>query len=361
MTDKKEVNYSISKPGDTIVELLEYHKMTQAELGSRMGKTPSKINDIINGKEPITVNTALLLEKVLGPNPNAQFWLNRETLYREKLARLEEDQQMFQWISWAEQHPLREIKKCGFIIADKGVEAVKQLLLFYGIASPKQWEIVCKPPNLSVNFRKSSFHQTSISALTAWLRIGELQAKSLRLPLFDKDKFRQILIEVKKLVTAHPENFAVLLRAMCAEAGVAIIYTRCLPKAPINGVARWVNGVPIIQLSDRYKTNDIFWFTFYHEAGHILLHGKKQTFLDSDTSSIVDQEKENEADRFASKYLLDDDFQNQLVFPITVDGIVRLAAIYKTHAGVVLGRLQKLKKVDYSFGNHLKKKISLFE
>jgi len=45
-------------------KLYRHVKMSQSELAERMGRTPSKINDLISGKEPITVATALQLEKV---------------------------------------------------------------------------------------------------------------------------------------------------------------------------------------------------------------------------------------------------------------------------------------------------------
>src|SRR5690242_15636910 len=98
MFNAKAERELLSKPGDTILGQLDHLKMTQAELAERMGKTPSKINDIISGKEPITVNTAIQLERVLGID--AQFWLNRETLYREKLTRIEQEELLLQCKEW---------------------------------------------------------------------------------------------------------------------------------------------------------------------------------------------------------------------------------------------------------------------
>jgi len=66
------------------------------------------------------------------------------------------------------------------------------------------------------------------------------------------------------LVKDHPEDYAIQLQAMCMEVGVAVVYTVNLPKAPISGAARWIGGKPLIQMTDRYKTNDHFWFTFFH-------------------------------------------------------------------------------------------------
>jgi HTH-type transcriptional regulator / antitoxin HigA len=352
----------ISKPGDTIIELLEHYKMSQSELAERMGKTASKINDIINGKEPITIQTALQLEKVLGPEPDAQFWLTRESVYREKLARLEEEEQMVQWISWAEMHPLREIKACGHIVAEKGIEAVKQLLLFYGIASPKQWETVCVPQYATdTKFRKSEAFKNSIASISAWLRMGEIDMKSMTLPGFDKELFRQNIEEVKTLVVRQPKDFAKKLQKKCAEVGVAVVYTRCLPHAPISGATRWIGGNPLIQLSDRYKTNDHFWFSFYHEAGHILLHGKKDVFLEEANEFTPNKEKEEEANALASKYLLPENFVDELPDNISDRDIVNVAAKYNTHPGVVVGRLQHIGRLPFSSGNRFKEKLSLFD
>jgi Plasmid maintenance system antidote protein len=80
----------LSPPGDTIQETIDLMGMRQNELAERMGKTESKINDIIKGKEPITVNTSLQLELVLGIP--AKFWLAREANYREELARIEQQE-----------------------------------------------------------------------------------------------------------------------------------------------------------------------------------------------------------------------------------------------------------------------------
>ncbi len=78
----------LSPPGDDIAEIIEYKRMSYAELAKQLNKTTSQVHDIISGKEPITKTTALQLEKALGISP--QYWLNRESSYREKLRRLEQ-------------------------------------------------------------------------------------------------------------------------------------------------------------------------------------------------------------------------------------------------------------------------------
>ena len=348
----------LSKPGDTILETLEHIKMSQVELAERMGKTASKINDIISGKEPITVATALQLENVLGID--AQFWLNREIIYREKLSRIEQEEALQEFTSWIHTQPVKELKQLGYIKSSKiGSNMASEFLKFYGVVNPTQWESVYVNHYASTNFRKSESHQSVLGSMAAWLRLGEIEMQRLSLPQYNKDGFKKVLEEIRNLIVDYPEDFPRQLQNLCLNAGVGLIYTICLPKAPISGATRWIGNNPLIQLTDRYKTNDHFWFTFYHEVGHIMLHGKKDVFIENFEGYQLDIKKEEEADNFASKWLLPEEFISDLPEEITIKDVKKVAIKYKTHAAIVIGRLYHLKKVAYSFGSELRMKVVL--
>ena len=355
LKDEREL---LSKPGDTIFETIELMRMSQAELANRMGKTPSKINDLISGKEPITVATAFLLEKVLGID--VQFWLNREMIYREKLSRLEQDEALEECKEWLKMQPIKELKECGYLKSEKsGPTMAEECLKFYGVAAPKQWESVYVDQYIAARFRKSDKHKTQLSGLAAWLRIGEVEMRKLNLGPYNKETFKNNLLEIRNLVRTHPEDFAIQLQQLCLGAGVALIYTINIPKAPISGVTRWIGGSPLIQLTDRYKSNDHFWFTFFHEAGHILLHGKKDVFIENMDEYENDIQKETEADLFANKFLLPEDIMDELPADISEKDIRQIARKHNTHPAIVLGRLQHLDILKYSFGTTLKLKVVL--
>jgi HTH-type transcriptional regulator/antitoxin HigA len=55
--------------------------MTQKELARRMGRPANAVNEIVNGKNTITAETALQLEAVM-PEIPARFWLTLETDYQ---------------------------------------------------------------------------------------------------------------------------------------------------------------------------------------------------------------------------------------------------------------------------------------
>jgi HTH-type transcriptional regulator/antitoxin HigA len=349
----------LSPPGDDILETIKYLRMSQAQLAQRLGKKPSKVHDIITGKEPITVSTALQLEKVLGVS--AKMWLNRESNYREKLLRLDQGEFLGVCKEWLKEQPYKQLKQCGYLKAkDFSHTMVEETLQFYGVASPEQWEMIYVKEYATANYRKSPAHKDALGSMAAFLRIGEIEMRKLTLAEFNKAAFKNLLQEVREMSAKQPKEFKKRLQKLCADAGVAIVYTMCLPKAPVSGATRWIGKNPLIQLTDRHKTCDHFWFTFFHEAGHVLLHGKKEIFLEDFDGYKEDKQKEKEADEFAAKWLLPEIFLNDLPENFTEEDVLKIAKRYKTHAGIVVGRLQHLGIAPYSFGNGLKKKVKLF-
>ncbi|GJM36126.1 MAG: hypothetical protein DHS20C18_51270 [Saprospiraceae bacterium] len=130
-------------------------------------------------------------------------------------------------------------------------------------------------------------------------------------------------------------------------------------------MARWIenNTTPLIQLSCRHKRNDIFWFSFFHELGHILLHGKKDVFLENVEYEGLDAEKEKEADAFAIEWTLSEKEEAKIKadLPLTNGEIIDFAQKFGTHPGIIIGRLQKKGAISYAEGKELTEKVDLSE
>ncbi len=357
---KKEL---LSPPGDTIQETLDKIGMNQYELAERLGKNIKNVNQIIKGKESITTAIAIALEKVLGIP--ADFWIERERQYRKELAEIEFDEFLESCKDWIKNFPISSMIKLGWIPGSKNpIELSKVLLNYFGIASPEQWNTLYLNKAASVAFKISLAHINEPEAVTVWLRKGELDAKKLEVKEFNKELFKNNFEKIKELSFNHPADFKDQLQKLCSEAGVAVVYTPNIPKATISGAARWIfnTTVPLIQLSGRYKTNDHFWFTFFHEAAHILLHGKKDIFLEDVTGLKIDKEKETEADKFAGKIFIPDQLYWQLLQlkPFTESSILNFSKINRIHPAIIVGRLQHDDEIPHSRFNEIKIYIDLF-
>ena len=361
-TDIKLKKQLLSPPGDTIQETIDFMGMSQAELAERLARPKEKINDIIKGREPISTETAFRLEKVLGIP--ASFWMERERNYRHQLYEIDQEEKLTRQADWLKNFPLAEMKKRGYLSNTRNkTTLIQELLHFFGIASTSAWENIYVRKEVSVAFRISLAHTKNPYAISVWLRQGELEAQKLETAAYSKPAFKKALEKVKQLIFEFPDDFANQLQDICAQAGVAVTYVPTLPKAPISGASRWFHGKPLIQLSDRYKTDDRFWFTFFHEAGHILLHGKKDVFLeDVMDKRKTDWKKEKEANRFAANALLPKKHLTELkqAMPLSLLKIKAYAHSFKTSPGIIVGRLQNEKMMEWNVGNGLKRKVNLF-
>ena len=342
-------------PGEVLEFELEMRGMTQTELAKRTGLTPKHVGALVNTKSAVTPETAIKLERAIGMP--VQYWMNLETQYQEALARMAEHKRLTRDLDWLKRVPVAAMVRMGWLEAD--TDKKKQLvnvLRFFGIASVDQWDDMW--PNLSVAYRQHASHTTSAHAVSAWLRRGEIQASNIDCAAFDRVKFRQSLDQIRALTNEHPEKFVPAMQKLCAMAGVAVVFVPSLPKMAVSGATRWLTpSKALIQLSLRYKTNDHLWFTFFHEAGHILLHGKKELFLEG--TNGLDPDKEHEANKFA---------ENELLPPKRLEGFAKSHRISKSAVrkfaqelgiapGIVIGQLQHKQLLPRSHCNDLKQRL----
>lgn len=343
----------VSPPGETILDVMEERDWNQAELAQRLGFSTKHLNQLVKGKVALTDEAALRLERVLGSTAN--FWLNREAKYREHLARIEAEDRYKAWTGWLDQLPLAELKKARAIPDERITSAAKpalveKLLSFFGVASPDSWQT--QYGNMQASFRRTRETQSDVGAIASWLRLGEIKAEQIDLPKYNRAKFIKVLKEIRGMTTQPPEQFEPAMRRLCGEAGLKLVLVPAIPKAHVSGVARWLNlHTPLIQISLYGKTNDKFWFTFFHEAAHILLHAesKSDIFLDDPNHATTESVQEHQANQWAGDKLIPPayTFEFSQLEP-TAGQITTFAESINIHPGIVVGRLQHEGRLGYA-------------
>ncbi len=348
----------VSPPGETLAETIEALGMSQAQLAERTGRSKKMINEIIKGKAPITARMSIELERVLGVP--AGFWNNREHHYREFLARKEEQERLTKQVGWLKSVPVSAMAKLGWIKPfNEKVEQLKEMLKFFGIASPGQWPLLEQAYLGNVAFRKSTAFESDRGALISWLREGELQAKEIHCERYDARQFRSALTNIRQLTAKPPEAFKPDLVRLCAACGVAVVFVPELPKTRVSGATRWLTpDKALIQLSLRYKTDDHLWFSFFHEAGHILKHGKRDVFIEG-TSPGKNDPKEDEANAFAAEILIPEKELTRFLADkrLSKAAIRKFASQLGIAPGIVVGRLQHDGTLPQSYCNDLKRRF----
>ncbi len=343
-------------PGQVLQQTLDALGMSQAELAQRMGRPTKTINGIIKNKVSITVETALQLERVLGIP--AKFWNNREQHYREALARQEEDILLRDQTEWLAKMPVAAMIEQGWLdrYADE-VAQLRALLQFFGVVAPAQWQALWTGTDTGL-LASAGLDDATTESVAAWLRRGELLAQQIQCRPFEAKLFRDDLIHLRSL-TLNPTPFYSELSNRCARVGVAVVVVPPLPRLPLTGATRWLTPTKaILQLSAALSTDDRLWPAFYHQAGHLLLHGKRTLFLEGQTAQ--DRATEAEADTFAADLLIPprlwahflerEDYR-------TKTAIRHFARRINIAPGLVVDRLQQERHLPDDYYNDLKQKI----
>ncbi|MCP4656717.1 MAG: HigA family addiction module antidote protein [bacterium] len=346
----------VSAPGETIEDLLEERGWTQAEFADRTGFTRKHVNDLVKGRASITPGAALRLEAVLGSA--ADFWLTREAHYREALERRRSREALHAEAGWLRELPLAQMVKLGWVRREsRKSDQVAECLRFFGVASVATWRRQYEMPLAA--FRASKRFEKKIGAVAAWLRQGELGATALRCGPYQKAGFKVVLNEARTLTNEpNAQVFVPRLVEACAARGVAVVFVPAPTGCPVSGATRWLTPEKaVLILSLRHKTNDHLWFTFFHEAAHLLLHSKKMQFVDLDDR--LDGELEQEADRFARDWLIPPTAARRLEVlgrsgRVSKTAVARFAAEVGVAPGIVVGRMQKEDWLPWTHLNGLK-------
>ena len=353
-----EPDYAVS-PGKTLKETLDALHLSQSEFATRASLSLKHVNQILQGSASITLETALAFENVT--RVPARFWTRLESNYREAKLRQEKPTLTREEREWVRKSPIKELVRRGAIEDRTDITAqFRELLRFFGVASYPAWKKVWLQPQAS--FRQSKAFRVDRYALASWLRLGELEALDIDCQPFDRARFKDALAEARGLTTVDPSEFVPRLVGLCAEAGVAVIFVPEIQGTRASGAARWLSPTKaVIQLSLRHKTDDHLWFSFFHESGHILLHGKKQVFIEIEGSKPDEEQEEDEANSFAASILIPPKFNEDLMRLRTLAEIRQLASEVGIAPGIVVGRLQKEDLLDYSRGNGLKRRFKFVE
>lgn len=331
-----EPDYAVA-PGDTLLEVMESLEMTQKDLAVRTGLTEQTLTRIFKGDQPISYETANRLELVT--QVPARLWNNLEAQYREQKAKRDERRRLESNIEWLKTIPTKELIDRSYIEPDRDqVVLLRRTLSFYGVSSVQSWRDLWETP--AVAARRSLCFESRPGDASAWIRQGELQAHKIECAAFDKKRFMEALTRIRTLTREHPTVFEPEMKRLCAETGVAVALVREMKKVPWNGATRWLTPrKAMILLSLRGKEEDKFWFSFFHEAGHVLKDSKKELLINDGTQA---DPREKGADDFASEMLIPSRFNTAISQIRSKAEIVRLADKLGIAPGIVAGRYQFL-------------------
>jgi len=333
-----------SPPGETILSILRARDISVYKFSELVGLPEQEALRLLSGKYPIDSNLAKRISAKFGSTP--RFWTERERRYQSNLKTLALRRPELE--QWFRAFPVAKMREMGWISKfTSPAEAPFELLDFFAVSTVEQWKDEHANRLERIKFRTSSTFENSTTATTAWLRRGELVAEEMSCKSWNPEGFRKSLSGLKSLsMERSPRAFVPRLQTECAKYGVAVVVERCPSGCAASGATlRLESGRGLLLLSARFLSDDHFWFSFFHEAAHLILHGVELRIEGEGLSGTSTQE--TEANQFAQRILLEPHGESALkALPINKFAIARFARRCGVSPGIIVGQLQNKKRLS---------------
>ena len=332
-----EPNY-IVPPGWTLEDALRENGLSPEDLARRTGMSVAHVRRLLTGEAPLTYVTAVKLEAATGVP--ARLWNCLERGYRAGVGASAEEKPVSHLVGLLDALPIAEMIRLGLIKElDEPVGRLREVMDFFGVEDVAGWERArSRGPAARFRGRPGS----DAGALAVWLRLGELEAEHIPCQPWNPERFRETLNAARSLtVRGHPGTWYPQLVEECARAGAALATAPPVAGAPVSGASWWpAPGRALIQLPLRNEWSDVFWFSFFHEAAHLLDEPRQPLYVNYQDHRNDRDRSEERADAFARDFLIPPRYAQRLEGLRTPDHAQEFAGDLGVHPGIVVGRLQ---------------------
>lgn len=345
----------VSPPGHTIISLLEEHELTVEDLASQLGQTNRTTQKLLDGQHAIDAGLAKRLAVVLGASE--KFWMAREHDYRATIAP-PKNTRISSFDDLIKSLPLSDMKRFGWVKDARTKEGkIAESMEFFGVSSIAQWQGLYENAFHGATYRRATAYATCEISTTAWLRRGENETRDDVASEWCPEKLRAELDGFRKLTWyKSPSLFLPKLKEGLGRAGVKFAIVRAPKGCLASGAVRILfDGTPHIQLSFRYLSDDQFWFSLFHEIGHLLLHFDQMPILEN--SAEAEELFEKEANDFASQVICPMMHQEEMMSLVASKlRIIAFAKKVGIAPGLIVGQLQHAGSIRYNQMQHLKRR-----
>jgi len=328
-------------PGYYVKELVDEYGITQDDFAKRLGTTAKNLSVIINGDQSISVDIAMKLSRLLGTSVN--YWFNLQNAYDEVVANQKSDKELdrerlvYKQMSYDYFRQNFDLPNLPRKI-DEQIVQVRKFLKISSLFSLCNQKMVVNYRSVGNGISERNMIRANTMVQIAINETLDNDVPKFNMVLFDK------AVEYALTLTNEHQKFYPLLKKKFAKAGVVFVILPNYQGSKVNGATKKVGKNIMLMVNDRRLNADTFWFTLFHEIGHI----KNRDYgISYERES---GEKEKKADEYAENSLIPMSYYREFIKNGQFDkqSIIVFAKKINRHPGIVLGRLQSDEYVKYS-------------
>ncbi len=342
MSNYIEYNDTVAfHPGYYIKEIIDESGLTQEDFAKRLDTTPKNLSLLVRGEQSLSTDIAMKLSRMIGTS--VKYWLNLQNAYDALMVEfnsqkeLEEEKKIFKHLDYKyfrENFKLPDYPRK----QDKQIKALREFLNVSSLT-------VFKNRDMAVSFRstKDDLNESSIVKANIMVQLATNKALNNKAAKYNKKKFEKAVDYALTLTKEH-EKFYLLIKNAFFDAGVIFIVLPNILGSKINGATKKIGDNVMLMVNDRRLNSDAFWFTLFHEIGHVL-NGDFGISFEKETG-----DKEAAADLYAENRLIPPDKYKEFIAKrsFTQNSIINFANEINRDPGIVVGRLQNDKLIEYN-------------
>ena len=327
-------------PGYYIKEIVDDSGLTQQDFAKRLGTTPKNLSLLIRGEQSLSVDIAMKLSRMIGTS--VSYWLNLQNAYDALIAEFKSKEELIQEKKVFSNLDYKYFRD-NFNLPDlprQKEDQIVQVRNFLNVATLT----VFRKKEMAVSFRSDTGELSEANIVKANIMVQIATNIALKT---DASKFNKVLFEdtvqYALTLTKDHSSFYRLIKEAFRKAGVVFVILPNMNGSKINGATKKVGNSIMLMVNDKRLYSDTFWFTLFHEIGHIM-SGDYGISFESDVG-----EQEDIADKYAEDMLIPREQYNQFVEcgRFAIKDIEAFASSIDRDPGIVLGRLQNDTLVDY--------------
>jgi addiction module HigA family antidote len=333
--------------------------LSQERVAALLGCSRKQVNEIINGHAPITTDTAMRLERVVGIP--ADSWLRYEAAYRADLARISDEENLAVYVDRIHPNAVSYLRSLGATRATRRTPGalVSGFLAFHRCGT---WEAYTRlheaatSGDYALAALKDAGSTIDVTVLTSWLRAGELVEafERGRHYNYEQDQLRDALPSLRARAATPDATMLRDIAEMLAEVGVVFMVVEPPKNFPLLGMTRWIDGrVPVIQQTGRWGKDGFVIWTLFHEIGHVLNDPRGEMHLEYRTEKKRNTAAERAANQFAMEVLFGEAGMEPFLGLTSDRAIAAAARTVGVSPGVAVHQMHRRRILDYKFGNRL--------
>ena len=351
-------NYAVA-PGEYLEEWINDQGLSQQRVAEFLGSSRKLVNEIINGRAPITSDTAMRLERVVGIPAGS--WLRYEAAYRADLARISDQENLAVHVNEIDANAAAYLRTIGATKATLRApgELVSDFLAFHRCGT---WESylhlheTASTGDYALAALKESGATIDSTLLTTWLRAAEFAEpfERGRSYAYDASQLQNAIPRLRARAATPDTTMLRDIGNMLADVGVVFMVVESPKKLPVLGMTRWIDKqVPVIQQTGRWGKDGFVIWTLFHELGHVLNDPRGEMHLEYSTEKKRNSAAEISANKFAMDVLFGEAGTAQFSSLTSDREIAQKAEQIGIAPGVAVHQMHRRRMLDYKFGNRL--------